>query len=284
MIGLKVKHSTLGVGEITAKDDNYVTVAFSSKTTKFLYPDAFERFLVAVDPKEQNKILQSIHEEKLAAEQKKQAEEAAKILAEEQKAKEEDARQKESQIKPKKYSKTAVRSQRVEGKRMTFFVFQGSTFEKEFQGGYIWAPITNKAGTLPHHWTRLLDVRKGDIILHSCDAQIKAISVARDSCYDCLQPKELIVEDLWEKEGRKVDCDYIFIKNPIKTSSFRDEIIRLCSAKYSPFDRYGSGNMGYLYEINRDLARIFVRALVKQNAYLGDVDYISDLLAEENND
>ena len=62
-----------------------------------------------------------------------------------------------------------ARPKRISGKRMIFFVFQGNTFDKEFNGGYIWAPISNKAGNKFHHWKKLLDVRAGDIILHGCD-------------------------------------------------------------------------------------------------------------------
>lgn len=95
---------------------------------------------------------------------------------------------------------------------MIFFVFQGNTFDKEFNGGYIWAPISNKAGNKFHHWEKLLDVRAGDIILHGCDGYIKAISIAKTSCFDCVQPEELVVEDLWDREGRKVECDYVKLK------------------------------------------------------------------------
>ena len=90
---------------------------------------------------------------------------------------------------------------------MVFFVFQGNTFDKECKGGYIWAPVSDRAGNKPHHWERLLDVRQGDIILHGCDGYIKAVSVAKTACYDCNQPAELAVEELWDREGRKVDCD-----------------------------------------------------------------------------
>ena len=32
-------------------------------------------------------------------------------------------------------------------------------------------------------------------------------------------------------------------------------IIRFCQVKYSPFDKDGNGNMGYLFDINRELAK-----------------------------
>lgn len=284
MIGTKVKHAVFGSGIITEFDGSYITVEFATKTSKFIYPDAFEKFIKAEDETVQKTILENIQAAKDLAEKKRLEEEAVKKAAEERKAVEEAA--KRAQI-AKKYSyspKQAVRSQRIEGKRMIFFVFQGNTFNREYQGGYLWAPIANNTSTPPHHWTRLLDVRKGDIILHGCNGYIQAISLAKDSCYECLQPKELVVEDLWDLKGRKVDCDYTYIENPIKTSNYVSDILRLRQAKYAPFDKFGSGNMGYLFEINRELARIFVNETVKQNPYLASVDYISDFISEEDDD
>ena len=50
MVGIKVKHSVFGVGTITAQDDKYLTVEFANKTSRFIYPDAFEKFIKAEDP------------------------------------------------------------------------------------------------------------------------------------------------------------------------------------------------------------------------------------------
>lgn len=84
LIGLKVKHTVFGVGTITEKDGNYITVEFAAKTTKFVYPDAFEKFIKAEDSAVQQAIVDEINDAKSAAEQKHQAEEAARKAAEEQ--------------------------------------------------------------------------------------------------------------------------------------------------------------------------------------------------------
>ena len=84
LIGLKVKHTAFGIGVITDMDGNYITVEFASKTSKFVYPDAFEKFLEAEHVAVQQMILDSINDAKAAAEQKRQAEEAARKAAEEQ--------------------------------------------------------------------------------------------------------------------------------------------------------------------------------------------------------
>lgn len=77
LIGLKVKHKVFGAGVITETDGNYITVEFAAKTSKFVYPDAFEKFIKAEDPAVQESIVDSIHDVKAAAEQKRQAEDAA---------------------------------------------------------------------------------------------------------------------------------------------------------------------------------------------------------------
>ena len=126
----------------------------------------------------------------------------------------------------------------------------------------------------------MLLVNEGDIILHGCDGYIKAISVAVSNCYDCNRPKEREFENSWNNEGRRVDLDYTILSHPIKTSDFRYDILEYCSVKYSPFDKDGNGNMGYLYELNLELARIFLRAAVQKNPYLTDADYINNLITE----
>ena len=125
------------------------------------------------------------------------------------------------------------------------------------------------------------NVQKGDIILHGCNAQVQAVSIARDKCYDCIQPSELRTEELWEQAGRRIDCEYLVLDRSIRTADYVDDILRLCNVKYAPFDKDGNGNMGYLYEINRELARIFLRGIVKANPQIANVDYISELLAEK---
>ncbi len=280
LIGLKVKHKAFGEGVINKVEGDMLTVDFGGKNIELTYPSAFEKFMIAEDEGVQAAIIQSIQDEKAAEKKKRQEELDALKAAEERKATEEASQQRSSQ-KSTHSPKPVVRTQRIEGKRMTFYVFQGSTFAKEYQGGYIWAPISNKSGNEFHHWTRLLDVRKGDIILHGCDGYVKAVSIANDKCYECTQPDELTVEEQWDREGRRVDCDYTLIKNPIKTADCVGDIIRLSNVKYSPFTKYGSGNMGYLFELNRELARIFLKESVKKNSYLASIDYISELLAEE---
>lgn len=280
LVGKKIKHKMLGVGLVTAHDGDLFTLEFPSKTSRFQYTEmTFTKFLTAEEPDIQAAILKEFKDIRDAEEARRAAEEAARLRAAEEQAAREAA-QRASTRTFTTTRKPIARQERIPGKRMTFYVFQGSTFDRESRGGYIWAPITNKAGNTFHHWDRLLDVRPGDIILHGYNAHVQAVSIARGECYECNQPEELRTEDLWDQEGRRVDCEYIVFKSPIKTAEFVDDILSLCNVKYAPFDKDGNGNMGYLYEINRELARIFLRAVVARNRELKDIDFIGELIAE----
>ena len=279
LTGKRMKHKMLGVGVVSAQERDILIIDFPNKSSKFQYNEmTFTKFLTAEDPEVQAAILKEFEDAKEAEKQK--ALEAALAKEKEEEAKREALFAKHASSGKVVVKKAAVRQERIPGKRMTFYVFQGGTFDRESRGGYIWAPISSKDGGMPHHWTRLLDVRPGDIIFHGYNAHVQAISVARGACYECTQPAELRTEDLWEQAGRRVDCEYIVLDQPIKTADYRDDILRLCNVKYAPFDKDGNGNMGYLYELNRGLAQIFLKGIVKANPSLAAVDYIADLLCE----
>lgn len=77
LVNKRVKHKTLGVGKITAHAGQLITVEFAERTSRFSYPDAFEKFIEAEDPEIQSAILVSINDAKEAAAQKRQTEKAA---------------------------------------------------------------------------------------------------------------------------------------------------------------------------------------------------------------
>lgn len=65
LLDLKVKHKVFGIGVITGVSGNYLTIKFAAKESKFVYPDAFEKFIVADDASIQAKIVEEINNAKL---------------------------------------------------------------------------------------------------------------------------------------------------------------------------------------------------------------------------
>ena len=272
LIGQKVKHASLGVGTIVEiPKEQYIKVKFANKEMLFQCPQAFEKFLVAEDDNLQEELIKEIEGIKAAI----AAEKAAKA-AEIAKATSDEMQSKKSTSNSKKY----IPVTRAEGQAFTFLVFQGGTFKEESEGHFIWAPKYNRKGDTCFHWDNLMEVREGDIILNCVDGYIKAVSIANGSCTECNRPVQYAddVEGLWAVEGRKVECEYYIIDNPIKTSDFKNDISTYCNVKYAPFDKDGNGNMGYLYMIDSRLASIFLQASVAQNPGLKNLSNINWLL------
>lgn len=46
---IKVTHKTFGEGIVTAREGNYINVSFGGSVKRFVYPDAFDRFLTVED-------------------------------------------------------------------------------------------------------------------------------------------------------------------------------------------------------------------------------------------
>lgn len=67
LLNLKVNHKIFGIGMITEVSDNYVTVSFGTKKSKFVFPNFFEKFLAAEDNSIQTAILNEINCIKVAA-------------------------------------------------------------------------------------------------------------------------------------------------------------------------------------------------------------------------
>ena len=78
LLGLKVKHKVFGIGEIVEYKDSYIMVAFPCKTTKFVYPNAFETFIQAVDEHIQELIVTEIKKTKIIDEARKRLSNAAR--------------------------------------------------------------------------------------------------------------------------------------------------------------------------------------------------------------
>ncbi len=57
-----------------------------------------------------------------------------------------------------------------------WWVNQGATFAKERDGGFLWAPMLNKAGRPQYHWDTMDEVREGDIVLHYSNGSLRAVS------------------------------------------------------------------------------------------------------------
>lgn len=108
-------------------------------------------------------------------------------------------------------------------------------------------------------------IKKGDIIFSVYQRNIVSVNIALDSSIDSKRPKTLDKLDLWEEEGWMVKVEYNELDSPISINNNIDEILKLCPAKYSPFNKKGGGNQGYLYEIGKELGDYLMVLAIENN-------------------
>lgn len=123
---------------------------------------------------------------------------------------------------------------------------------KNITGGYLWAPQYGDNGRHCLHWDRIMDVRKGDLIIYSIMQKIIAISIAKEEVYASNRPTEL--PDQWNHEGWRVDTKYHIIQNPIKTTEHMGKILELQPQENAPFNKIGKVNTGYLFFATKEMA------------------------------
>ncbi len=272
LTGQKVKHKTLGVGTVTGLDDEgRLIIEFASKTSKFQYPQAFETFICAEDEKIQAEICKELEEAKATA----AAEKAARIAEAARQRMQEAEKSRDASL-----EKAYKPVKRTEGQPLTFFAFMGMTFDYSVENGLLWAPLYTSRGDSIFYWDNMMNLREGDIILHGSAGLIKAISRVKNTWVDFRNPYDVegVSEDY--PDGRKVDCEYTVLKNPIKTSDYKEDIIRYCQTKYAPFDKNGNGNRGFLYDIDTKLVSVFLKGIIQENKEIGELEYIQWLLNE----
>ena len=264
LTGKTVSHKTFGEGKIIEQTESgNIVVEFPSKTAQFVYPQAFEKFLTTQDELLQNEVTALLKQNEAEKEAKR---------AEQHKI--DESRRRSVSNKGEYSEKRIVEVKRIDGIAMTFLALMGEFYEPESRLGIIWAPLYDAGGNTLFHWDNVLKVREGDIIFHVSDGYIKAISRAGGSWVDCKCPFH---KEEWGQlyiDGRKVDCEYTFLKNPIPVSDFIEENIRYSQVKYSPFDKNGEQNKGYLYDLDIHLASVYLENIIENNPEIAEIDYV----------
>lgn len=262
--GQKVYHKKFGEGLITNQTVDSILVSFSHENKRFVYPDAFKDFLVA----EQLLLNEAINCE-IAEKEEKEA-----LLAQKQEQKNREMNLKNSTAKMStsepRNARTLSHQKGPQGQQY-YFVFQNKSFDAEQRGSFLWAPKSNYNGRSVSHWKLMQDVKAGDVIFHSFNKNIVAISIAISNCYSSGQPDNLKQEHLWEDEGWRVDSRYTLIRYPVVTSDYMTTILELQPEQYAPFNVLGRGNTGYLFASNYALSKFLFDILLASNPFLNEI-------------
>jgi 5-methylcytosine-specific restriction protein B len=134
-----------------------------------------------------------------------------------------------------------------------WWVFQNKSYERSRDGGYLWAPILDKAGHKKSHWETMAEVRPGDIVFSCRGRRIVATSVARSEAYLADQPNPLDAE-FWAGHGRRVDVAYVDLPYAVSIDDLTD-LFSLLMGEQGPLASNGRGKQGYLYPVSPSAAR-----------------------------
>lgn len=148
--------------------------------------------------------------------------------------------------------------------RRYFYVFQNQGFSEEVAGEYLWEPNKEKDNSNNHHWSKMNEVKKGDVILHVYKKYVAAVSIVKAECYSSQRPIELPYE--CNNVGWRVDSDYYIFENAIKPIDLWKKTKVVQPVKYALFVKNGSDDIGYLYNANKEMTQLVLEATANAGA------------------
>ena len=129
-----------------------------------------------------------------------------------------------------------------------WWVNQNQTYRHEVAGGYLWSPKRKRSkrhpeGLLNPFYEFMREVAPGDLIFSFADTFIRAIGIAKSTCYECPKPREFgAVGAYWEQVGWKVEVEFRPLANPIRPVDHMASLGPTLPEKYSPLSLDGRGS------------------------------------------
>src|SRR4029079_7396604 len=84
---------------------------------------------------------------------------------------------------------------------------QGASYVRAREGGYAWAPISDKAGNTPEHWRAMRYLREGDVVFNYANTQIRARSRVVGEATPSERP-DPDADQAWSNDGLRVELEY----------------------------------------------------------------------------
>jgi len=129
-----------------------------------------------------------------------------------------------------------------------WLVYQGDSFRRSRDGGYLWAPQANEKGETHFTWANMSRLRQGDLVFSGMGAAIRALSYVEREAYPAEGPDPRDAKT-WYGIGWRADVSYVDIPVELRYREWVPAIREFLPAKYGPFDKNNDGNQGYLFEL-----------------------------------
>lgn len=165
-----------------------------------------------------------------------------------------------------------------------YLVNQGKTYKHEKDGGYIWSPKLNRAGHQNKGYSLMMEVRKGDFIVHNSGGKLSAISVVKEDCKSGSQPIELRDgqnEYDWGDDGWLINTEYYEFTAPIITS----DLVTWAAQNYkndSAFQKDGKIRLQYLCNLENSHAEYLLQKAFASEKKPEVIEVLHAALKDEN--
>lgn len=147
------------------------------------------------------------------------------------------------------------------GSMAYWWVSQNKTYNDERRGSYMWAPLSDRGGNVPHHWQTMRSLAPGDIVVSYQKMRFPAFGVVASLPYESDAPTDFQRKGDWSKQGIRVEMVYEDLDPSIHLTEVADGIIPLLSKRYSPLNVKGTGNQGYLFSLPDDAGEYLLSAV-----------------------
>jgi MoxR-like ATPase len=130
-----------------------------------------------------------------------------------------------------------------------WWVNQGASYARERERGTIWCPQIDGGGNQRHFYTNVSCVKRGDVIFHYANKEIRAVSQARADANEGSKPREIAIDDEWQRPGWYAEVEYNELPAPLRKTELKEAMRRFRFEK-GPFREDGDVIQGYLFPLN----------------------------------
>lgn len=145
-------------------------------------------------------------------------------------------------------------------RRNYFYVYQNKTYHEERSCGFLWSPKYASGNRKNAGYETMKDVSSGDVIFHSFQGNIVAISVAKDSCYSFARPGASFSE--WYKDGWRIDTEYFTLSRPFLVSPHIPYLYSI-QPENGPYTAAHRGKQQYLCDVSLDMFGYLMERIYK---------------------
>lgn len=135
---------------------------------------------------------------------------------------------------------------------------QNDQYKQQLDHNILSCPQKDTFGNIPHYYARMTDVVKGDKVFHYANGNIVALGTI-------IRPA---ISSIYESNNTyyfSAQTHYETLPNPLHIRTYWDEIKQLLPAEYSPFQKNGHDNRGFLYPCDENLAALFMTKIAQLN-------------------